>query len=240
MSPSTHKQTAPRGEQELKFLVPVMRSPALRDWLDAAFTPHPRYAASTICSIYFDTPDLLSLAEKNGSYFSKTKIRIRWYADRRGRVLDVPAFIEAKEKHGASRLKHRMMLPVAPQELADTPLDSPFFDRLLHEHGPMCPALARGVFRPVMELRYVRYRYEHRVFDAAFCLDTDIRCQRAHPGVIPATSALPLPHDVFEQKGRHAEPLPVLRPLARFDVRRSSFSKYHLTFSQHLHETALP
>lgn len=222
------------GEQELKFLVPKDRSPAVRSWLDMTFQPHPSYAVCTICSIYFDTAELTSMTEKAESYFSKTKYRIRWYEDAVGEPLPVPAFMEIKEKHGKARHKYRAALPIHPRELLTTPLDAPFFDGLFREHCPKSAgaALPSSPLKPVLELRYVRHRYVHPVYEDAFCLDSEIRCTRTHPGILPSASGLLLAHDVFEQKGIHEDPLPVLRPLPRFDAQRTSVSKYYLSILQ--------
>ena len=207
----------------------------LRDWLGVAFAPHRSHAVCTICSIYFDTPEMQSLNDKMESDYVKTKYRIRWYADESGAPLPVPAYLEIKDKRGSTRFKHRAALPMPPRELTDTPLDAPLFERLFRAH---CPPEARltlplAPLRPVLELRYTRHRYTHPLFDSAFCLDSDIRGTRAHPAVKPASPDLPLSHDVFEQKGGSDDPLPVLRPLPRFEARRGSFSKYHLIALQH-------
>ena len=220
------------GEQELKFHVPRQASHSLRHWLDRAFRPHRRHPVSTICSIYFDTASRRSFREKESSDYRKTKYRIRWYADAGGIPLDVPAFLEIKEKHGSARRKYRTVLPMAPKELLAAPLADPmwhgFFQRFQTGDAPV----PRLELHPFLELRYCRHRYTHPLFPDAFCLDSEIHCVRTHPAHLPPARSTPLDHDVFEQKGKAQDPLPVLRPLPRFDVQRSSVSKYFLAILQ--------
>ncbi len=220
------------GEQELKFHVPRHRSEALRQWLDLTLVPHPDHPFSTLCSVYFDTPESTSLEEKTFSYYSKTKYRLRWYEDAAGKPLPVPAFIEIKAKQGSARHKYRRALPVAAQELCDTPLDAPLFETLFRHHCPKTGWMPSAPLKPVLELRYRRDRYVHPVFSEAFCLDSHIRCSRTHPAVLPPARGLELPHDVFEQKGRSPDLVPALRALPRFGAQRASISKYFLTVMQ--------
>ena len=204
----------------------------LSRWLDAVFQRHHRHFASTICSIYFDTPSRHSFREKEASEHRKTKYRVRWYADAKGQPLDGPALLEIKEKHGSARVKRRVELPVTAREIAETPLTAPLFNHFFrqgHAEGMPSPELE---LRPVLELRYDRRRYTHAVFAETFCLDSQIRVQRTHPACLPRPTGRPLDHCIFEQKGAAQQPLPILQALPRFGARRSALSKYHLTFLQ--------
>lgn len=217
----------PLSEHELKFHVPSHRTPGLRQWLNQAFRPHPRHAVSMICSIYFDTPEGLSMREKVQSDYFKTKYRVRWYADELGRHLPLPAFIEIKEKHGAVRRKYRAPLPQAPSELAAVPLEDALFTGLFQAHLPASAPKPPANLLPLMELNYIRHRYQHHAFTEAFCLDSNIRCVRTRAGRLPPGHSTPLAHDVFEQKGLAQNPVPPLQALPRFDVQRASVSKFY-------------
>lgn len=219
----------PAGEQEIKFLIPRHQSPAFRSWLQSQFVPHPTHGLCTVCSIYFDTPDQASFREKEASDYFKSKYRIRWYASPSGETLPVPAHLEVKLKEGVSRTKHRVALPVPAAHLAGWSLDDPRLADLYRQHLPADLQLPAGGLRPVVEIRYLRQRWQHAVFPETFCLDSDIRAVRTRSGVMPPAHGGVLPFDVFEQKGRSVHPLPALRALPRFGARRAAVSKYFLT-----------
>lgn len=220
------------GEQEIKFHVPNQQSIAFKDWLDFAFEKHPTHAACTICSIYFDTPNGTSLSEKVESDYHKSKFRLRWYCDLDENPLPVPSFLEVKKKQGSARIKHRVKLPLSGADLMQMPIQSAELVDLFREYFPVAITTAPPLLRPVLELRYVRHRYTHLVYPDAFCFDTNIRSVRTHPRLLPLTQGQPLSHGVFEQKGSNVDPLPVLRALPRFDIKRQSISKYFLTILQ--------
>lgn len=222
----------PSGEQELKFHIPRHSSPALRRWMEGVFRGDVRHAASTICSVYFDTPDRVSYREKEASHYRKAKYRLRWYADETGRPSAAPAFLEVKEKQGAVRRKCRTALPMPAAEVAAAPLTDAFFLDLFRRCRTAEMPLLEKDLRPVLELRYHRRRYAHPVFRETFCLDSDIRCVRTHPSCLPAADGRVLGHDVFEQKGGSPDPLPPLQALPRFGARRASLSKYFLVIRQ--------
>lgn len=232
ISPGSNTQTLPPGEQELKFHVPKDRTPALRTWLGQILNPHRDYPVCTICSIYFDTAESTSLQEKAHSYYSKTKYRLRWYEDAAGEPLPVPAFIEIKAKQGSIRHKYRGPLSVSAHQLRDTPLDSPVFETVFRNHCPKSGWLPCAPLKPVLELRYERDRYDHALFPQTFCLDSNIRCTRTHPGLLPPAQGVALNHDVFEQKGCGQDLVPALRGLPRFGAQRASVSKYFLCVLQ--------
>lgn len=230
----------PAGEQEIKFLIPPEHSHSFSQWLDAQFLLHPNHGVSTVCSIYFDTDDQASFREKEASDYLKTKYRVRWYTCPAGRPLAGPAYLEVKAKEGVSRTKSRVRLPHTPAQLEGWTLEDPEFETLIRQHLPEARGLPSGGLKPVLEIRYLRRRYLHPVFRETFCLDSDIRCQRAVPGWLPAAHGRALPFSVFEQKGAAIHPLPVLRALPRFGARRAAVSKYFLTIRHllPLHEQA--
>lgn len=220
------------GEQELKFHVPAGMSHAFRQWLNLTFRPHRAHGVSTICSIYFDTPEGISFMEKAASDYHKTKYRIRWYADAAGQPLPAPAFIEIKEKHGTARCKYREVLPMSAAELVRMPFGDRTLTEIFHRHRPTDAPAVPAQLRPVIELRYERRRYGHPVFPGTFCLDSNIRGVRTHQASLPPAHGRALSHDVFEQKGASRDPLPLLQALPRFGARRAALSKYFLTVLQ--------
>ncbi|QIF04164.1 VTC domain-containing protein [Roseimicrobium sp. ORNL1] len=219
-------------ELELKFHVPQQMTAPLRQWLGMTLKPHRHHADTTVCSIYFDTPEGLSFLEKAASDYRKTKYRVRWYADAAGRPLATPAFIEIKEKHGATRRKFRQPLPISGADLARMSFRDPSLTGLFQRHLPDGAESPPASLRPVLELRYLRRRYHHPIFPDSFCLDENIRCMRTHPGVAPSGTGHVLPMAVFEQKGPSREAVPLLQALPRFGARRAALSKYFLIMLQ--------
>lgn len=220
------------NEQELKFHVPQQMAEPFRQWLGMTLLPHRSHGETTVCSIYFDTPEGVSFLEKAASDYRKTKYRVRWYADAAGRPMAVPAFIEVKEKHGAIRRKFRNALPMTGAELAGMSFSEPGFTGLFQRHLPDGAEAPPANLRPVLELRYLRRRYHHPIFPDSFCLDENIRCVRTNPAAIPSGGGRVLGHGVFEQKGPSREPVPQLQALPRFGARRAALSKYFLIMLQ--------
>lgn len=227
----SRKEQLPFNEQELKFYVPGTLTWSLRSWLEKTLLPHPVYPSATIHSVYFDTATGRSFQEKAESYFHKTKYRLRWYCDAHGHPLDEPAFAEVKEKNGSARRKLRIAIPLSGSVVSRLPLDSEELEMLFHRHLPPASAPA-GRLIPMLDLRYERTRYVHPLFGETFCLDTNIRCQRTHPGYLRPPSGKPLDFSVFEQKGPSPDLLPPFRALPRFHLRKASVSKYFLITSQ--------
>lgn len=214
-------------EQELKFHVPFSHQAQLALWLRMSLKPHEEFPRSMICSVYFDTPSLRHLEEKKGSDFAKTKHRIRWYATPDGRPLPGPAWLETKRKGGNTRTKSRKVLPVSGGEASRLPLWDRRWQEWAAGFSPEASPQSAGALRPLVEVRYQRERFSHPLYaGATFCLDTEIHCPRAHPGGGFVHSTARLTDGVFEQKSLSFEVLPPARALPRFNVRRSSFSKY--------------
>src|SRR6187401_2453917 len=99
-------EDAAAGERELKFVLPSARAGIARGWLDRMCRRDEQYPAAVVWTIYYDTPQLLSLGEKINSDYLKRKIRVRWYSDLDGTVSG-PAFVEAKLRVGTNRSKVR-------------------------------------------------------------------------------------------------------------------------------------
>ena len=109
-------------DHEVKFVFPGAVLAAARAILLGACRREEPHAASLVETIYFDGPGLESLAEKLGSDYRKSKIRLRWY-DRSPAV-----WLEVKRRVGGRREKLRLpvaAVPVDGRELSRRSLDSP-------------------------------------------------------------------------------------------------------------------
>lgn len=79
---------------ELKYVFPNRRAVSILNWLKARCRSDSDYPAAVVSSIYYDTVDWRSLAEKNNSDYLKTKIRLRWYQDLFTGELSQESFLE--------------------------------------------------------------------------------------------------------------------------------------------------
>jgi len=187
-------------------------------------------------TVYYDTPGLALLGEKMDSDYLKAKVRVRWYADLRGRPGGT-VFAELKARIGNRRVKTRVALPIDGAAAAGRPLhDRAWVDwlRPLAESSGCLP----GSLAPVLSLRYVRHRFLDPRTSSRVTLDEAVSVDRVNPLRLHGHASGRIPVAVVEYKGRHVDLPNHLAPLLRFEARRSSFSKY-LACWQHVTRTAL-
>lgn len=206
---------------ELKWQFPVHLVPALEVFLGGVTRPDPRFPAGTVQSVYFDTLELASLAEKEASDYLKTKIRVRWY-DASGF-----AFWEVKRRIGTRREKLRGDLDLPASEAAALALDDPRWlavpARLRAAGLELAPDL-----RPVVQIAYRRRRFVDPAPGARVALDDGIRAPRVAARLGGAVRDLPWA--IVEVKSRQADLGGPLYHLAALGGRRVSFSKYGAVF----------
>lgn len=213
------------GGHETKFVLSNRRAHALRDWLARTCLDDPSYPAGLISSIYFDTFDLRSLAEKVDSDFLKTKVRVRWYGDIATGRPEEASFLEVKSKEGARRDKIRIRAPWSGEELSRMRLT----DRKLLDPTAFLAAsgvVVEGPLYPVLQISYRRRRYVEPVSRVRICLDWDIRAPRVNSQMMPHRAAVRLDRAVLEVKRRALDLPGLARRFRRFGCRKESFSKY--------------
>ena len=210
-------------DYEVKFLVdggdvtPVLR------WLRTVCRLDPVFPEGIVSSIYYDTPALDSLREKVNSDYLKTKVRLRWYGYR-GETSRA-SFLEVKYRIGGRRDKVRVTTPYAGAWFTTVPLHDPVLHQMPQLLQPYGVPHLSGL-RPVLLVRYRRYRFIEPLTGARVSLDTDISAPRVNREILAAPHPLPLRTAVFELKSRLSDlPLP-LHELTRMGARKSSFSKY--------------
>jgi hypothetical protein len=223
-------------EHEIKYLVPASNAAALVAWTSSVCLRDGKYPPATVHTVYYDTPRLALLGEKIGSDFLKTKVRVRWYADRDGRPGEA-LFAEAKFRVGSQRRKVRHRLPMHAAEAAGRPLHDSVWIQWLEPLRADAPQLPPAL-SPVLGVRYVRHRFVEAAHAGRVTIDEGIGLDRINAsrlnGRIPGVFA----HAVFEYKGRLPDPPAALLPVVRFGARRGSSSKY-LACYQHLTRTTL-
>jgi hypothetical protein len=223
-------------EHEIKYLIPASNAAALVAWTSSACLRDAKYQPATVHTVYYDTPHLSLLREKVDSDYLKTKVRVRWYADRSGRPGDA-VFVEAKFRVGSQRQKIRIRLDVSGAEASSRALhDRAWVDwlRPVLAEVPNLPA----ALTPVLGLRYTRHRFDAAVHTGRITIDEGIAVDRVNRARIHGRVPGAFPHAVFEFKGRQPDPPAVLAPVVRFGGRRGSYSKY-LACYQHVTRVTL-
>ena len=218
-------------EHEIKYLVPASNAAALVAWTSSVCLRDGKYPPATVHTVYYDTPRLALLGEKIGSDFLKTKVRVRWYADRDGRPGDA-LFAEAKFRVGSQRRKVRHRLPISAAEAAGRPLHDPAWIQWLEPLRADAPHLP-ATLAPVLGVRYVRHRFVEAAHGSRVTIDEGIGLDRINASRLHGRIPGVFPHAVFEYKGRLPDPPAALLPVARFGARRGSSSKY-LACYQHV------
>ena len=224
-APPANGEEARRSQAtfESKFIAERWRAASARQWLHVICRPDPAFPTGTVFTIYYDTPALDCLREKQNSDYLKTKVRLRWYR-LEDRVSD-SAFLEIKSRFGTRREKFRLPLPHQEAWPTRGSLHVPSLQtvpRHLRAAGIAVP----DHYRPVLLVRYQRYRFIERLTGLRASLDTNISAPAVSWGAQLVPCPLPLPHCVFEFKGPRDHLPETLRPLTTFGFRKSSFSKY--------------
>jgi hypothetical protein len=223
------------GEYELKFHGSSYRAPQLLKYLCDTLQADGEYSSSSISSIYFDSKDFKSLAEKLNSDYLKSKYRVRWYGDVESQKTYKPTYLETKYKIGSQRVKSRIRLPedVAALfqkcELKDFAM--PKITQLLASQGI---PLRQQVF-PVFVINYKRYRFVDPVSESRISVDMDICVPKINSAVIPRALPMPLDSAVVEVKGKLGRLPENLCSIVDLGFRKRAFSKYSVCYEKIVH-----
>ena len=237
---SAPDSTAPRDGPpvcERKFAADETRADAALAVLSLHCLPDPRYPRGWVESVYFDDPDLSSYREKiNGDAF-KRKVRIRFYRDSEGRREGpATAWLEIKDRLCAARTKLHAGIPSDLAALLCTPLDDPFWLRLLRAETDALGLPPPERLTPSLSIRYHRHRFVCPATGARIALDTALSSPAAHPGLFPCARPISSPAIVCEAKFPGAATWTWNEPLARLGFEAGSFSKYGLFVEARLNE----
>ncbi len=211
--------------REIKFLVDDRQRAILEQAFRGRMAPDP-HGESTICNIYYDTPDYRLVRASMEKPVYKEKLRMRSY----GRVSSEGlVFLELKKKYKGIVYKRRIELPERAAAaymagLAPLPEDSQIGREIDYFRS-----FYEGI-RPAVYLCYDRspwYSVEdpdlRATFDKRICCREEDMSLTAAPG----GQHLLLPHQsLFEIKVGEAIPLWLVEALEQGGVRQASFSKY--------------
>lgn len=210
---------------EYKYLLTDAQRNALEQRLSPYMRPGP-FPESTVCSLYYDTPDhrIIRHSLEGGVY--KEKLRLRSY----GQVgAEDRVYLELKKKYRGIVYKRRIPLRLAEAEA--------YLDGLapLPEDGQIereIEAFRRfyGELRPAVCLCYDRTAYSGTAQSALrVTFDRNIRWRSREMRLScppEGEQLLPPGQQLLEIKTDCAVPLWLVRALGELGIRRSSFSKY--------------
>ena len=211
--------------REIKFLVDARQRAILEQAFRGRMAPDP-HGESTICNIYYDTPDYRLVRASMEKPIYKEKLRMRSY----GRVSSGGlVFLELKKKYKGIVYKRRIELPehaAAAYMAGLAPL--PEASQIGREIDYF-RSFYEGI-RPAVYLCYDRspwYSVEdpglRATFDKRICCREEDMSLTAAPG----GQHLLLPHQsLFEIKVGEAIPLWLVEALEQGGIRQASFSKY--------------
>ena len=210
---------------EIKFLLTPQQRRLLEQKMCGRMRPD-EHGESTICNVYYDTPDYLLIRRSREGGIYKEKIRMRSY----GPAYETDkVFLELKKKFDGIVYKRRISLPLAEAEafMAGDIL-MPIDTQIAREISYFCHYYRDLV--PAVHLSYHRNAY-YSLEDPELriTLDRDILWQEEDCSL----SALPCGHSLLcagqsllEIKTAAAIPLWLVSFLSQAGIRQTSFSKY--------------
>lgn len=221
---------------ERKFPLPEGRVEHALALLGVRAVPDPDHPCGVIHSVYFDTPGLDAYYDALNGDYRKRKIRLRWYGEPSDSE-PVELFVEVKSKKGAIGEKIRVGQGVVGGDLREEVIGDTFRQiggmSRLFELG----VLRSGWIRPVIHVRYQRYRFLDLLARTPVSLDHSIRSRLVDRVLAPGSGWLQLRNAVIEVKGNTNDIPASLRPLRRDMPVWTSFSKYARCLAGHLERT---
>ena len=193
------------------------------------------YGLSTICNVYFDTPDHLLIRRSIEKPVYKEKLRLRSY----GRVTpDGTVFLELKKKYKGVVYKRRVALPEA-QAMAYLCHGEKVGDTQILREMDYALAYYKNL-RPAMYLCYDRQAF-YGIDDPHLRLtfDDNVRFREERMRLTEETDGRQLlPEDtvLMEIKTAGAMPLWLADLLTREKIYKSSFSKYGTAYLERVKE----
>lgn len=210
---------------ELKYLLNPCQKSAILSAIEQHMTGD-RYPNSTICNLYFDTPDFLLIRRSLEKPVYKEKLRMRSYGTAHS---DSTVFVELKKKYKSVVYKRRVSMPLPLAErylfLGRSPENSSQIIREIDYFRNFYQNLVPAVF----------LSYERTAFsgieqpDLRITMDQNILWRREQLSLcsgIYGTPILPPNTTLMEIKTAGAMPLWLVEILSEYEIYKTSFSKY--------------
>ncbi len=210
---------------ELKYRIDDARRAALEEVFAERMIPDP-HGESTICNVYFDTPDFRLIRTSLDKPVYKEKLRLRSYGPA---AADSQVFLELKKKYDGVVYKRRIALTAQAAEdwsagIAPLPEDSQIGREIDYFR-----AFYRAL-QPALYLSYDRCAFfsaESR--DLRVTFDRHIAWRREGLRLTAPAGGRELLEpgwSLLEIKAADAIPFWLVQTLSRYSVRQTSFSKY--------------
>lgn len=220
---------------ECKYVVPDSLARRVLHSLRALVVPDPHAVGRPdhtypICSLYLDSDDLALFRETTEGLRTRFKLRVRVYSDDPAQ----PALVEIKRRRDGVVHKQRCALSKAqlPMLLSGRALDLP---ELPPAHRQTIDDFSR-LMLSARATPQVLVRYDRQAYVGAFDPSVRVTCDRRlraavwRRGDVHLFAAgfcdMPVRGTVLELKFNGRMPSWLLRTVQRFELRRTSFSKY--------------
>ncbi len=218
--------------KEKKYLLTDERKTALLEAIGSRLTPD-WHGPSTVCSLYFDTPDYRIIRASIDARAYKEKLRLRCYGTP---TADDPVFLELKKKYKGVVYKRREKLSLAAAheyiETGRMPADTQIMreiDWMRKSSGDLAPAILLAYDREAY--------YSEQLPGLRLTFDTNVRFRtedlRLDHGA-HGTPILKVGTYILEIKTLGAMPLWLTHALDALALYPTSFSKYGTAYREHL------
>ncbi len=221
--------------KELKYIITKAQRDAMLDLMSGYMRPD-KYGVTTICNIYFDTPNHRLIRSSIEKPLYKEKLRLRTYGVPND---DTPAFAELKKKFKGIVYKRRETLPYAEAFDFLSGRGQPSLDTQVIKEIDWTVKNYEGL-RPAMALFYDRVAYEG-------CEDPELR-MTLDTNLVYRTYDLDLrkgaygevfmdgDHYILEIKILNSMPLWMAEVLDKLCIYPGSYSKYGAAYTKDLIE----
>lgn len=226
--------------RELKFIIDTPQRQALEQVLRQRMVPD-KHGRSTICNLYYDTPDYRLVRRSLERPVYKEKLRLRSYGLA---TADADVFLEMKKKYKGVVYKRRIKIS-EPEAFAFMERSAP-----LQKDSQIGREMVyfRDFYRDLQPRMYISYDREawYDPDDGGFrvTMDQAIRFRTKDLSLsVPSDGQVILPPDlsVLEVKAEGGIPMWMTEFLSQHQIRKQSFSKYgrayQLLLQKHIEES---
>ena len=220
---------------EMKFLLNMQQRRFLENAIEGRMRPD-EHGESTICNIYYDTPDFLLVRRSLERPIYKEKIRMRSYGPAYG---EAEVFLELKKKYNGVVYKRRISLPLDQAEsYMAGEIEMPKDSQIAREIDWFCHYY-KALF-PAAHISYDRNAWFDRLDpELRLTFDRNILWQTADCSLsaLPSgQSLLNSGESLLEIKTAASIPMWLVSLLDEAEIRKINFSKYGSAYTAMLND----